>query len=360
MKKFLVVTAMLLLLIGTVSAAKFTYSELFGYATITGATLEGNEKSLTIPSKIDGYTVSGLGGRWGDYPWDTIVSLSIPETLVSLPDGEFLKYFMYLENFYVSPDNPTYATIDGVLFDKTTRTLVCYPKSKKDSQYTVPEGIVIIGDYAFESNYYLNSIKLASTVERIGSNALNVSSYGSSSFMLTIPAKVSYIAEDAFSTNISSFMVNSANTNFKSQDGVLFSYDGKTLLRYPAKKQTSSYTVPSGVEKIGSYAFYMCSGLESISLPNSVKQLGEMAFTFTKIKQISIPSKVTEIPSFCFTFCQELQKAVVPSTVTSIGYGAFDRCENLTMIVEKDSRAHKYATSNSIKFEYNNSQSWLN
>ena len=92
--------------------------------------------------------------------------------------------------------------------------------------------------------------------------------------------------------------------------------------------------IPNSVTKIGDYAFYHCSSLQSIVIPDSVTQIGDAAFCFCEsLKSIVIPNSVTQIGEFAFSNCRSLQPIIIPDSVTQIGKGAFYGCSSLQSIV---------------------------
>ena len=87
------------------------------------------------------------------------------------------------------------------------------------------------------------------------------------------------------------------------------------------------------VTSIGYRAFYYCSGLTSITIPNSVTSIGNNEFEYFKgLTSVTIHNSVTSIGSNAFQYCFGLTSITIPNSVTSIGYGAFQYCSGLTSI----------------------------
>ena len=95
----------------------------------------------------------------------------------------------------------------------------------------------------------------------------------------------------------------------------------------------TSVTIPNSVTSIGSYAFYGCSGLTSITIGNSVTSIGSYAFYgCSGLTSIEIPNSVTSIGKYAFLSCSGLTSVTIPNSVTSIGGGAFSGCSGLTSV----------------------------
>ena len=95
----------------------------------------------------------------------------------------------------------------------------------------------------------------------------------------------------------------------------------------------TSITIPNSVTSIGESAFYNCSGLTSVTIGNSVTSIGSSAFSgCSGLTSVTIPNSVTSIGESAFYYCSGLTSVTIPNSVTSIGNSAFYKCSGLTSV----------------------------
>ena len=191
-------------------------------------------------------------------------------------------------------------------------------------------------------------------------NTYRVNSYGvltkySGSGSVYIRANVSALTTTVFdSTKVTSFTVDSNNKYFKSVDGVLYTKDGKKLVRYPSGKEgafivpgtvtsiaqdafrncnVSSIQIPNSVSAIGNAAFYKCKKLQTINIPSTVTALRKnMFYQCRSLKSVALPSNLTVLGTSCFEGCSSLESVTLPASLKKVGDYLFNSCKSLTKI----------------------------
>ena len=94
----------------------------------------------------------------------------------------------------------------------------------------------------------------------------------------------------------------------------------------------TSITIPNSVTSIGYGAFRKCSGLTSVTIPNSVTSIRGAFSGCSGLTSVTIPNSVTRIGNNAFDGCSRLTSVTIPNSVTSIGYRAFCDCSRLTSV----------------------------
>ncbi len=193
----------------------------------------------------------------------------------------------------------------------------------------IGDGVASIGDYAFDGCTGLTSITVAegNAVHHSDGNCL----IETASKTLVVGCKNSIIPDDGSVTRIGegAFYKCSGLTSINIPDGV--TTIGNEAFSYC--RGLTSINIPDGVTSIGDYAFYYCPDLSSIDIPDGVTSIGDYAFYYCPdLSSIDIPDGVTSIGDFAFAVCTGLTSIVIPDGVTSIGTSAFNGCSGLTSI----------------------------
>ena len=124
---------------------------------------------------------------------------------------------------------------------------------------------------------------------------------------------------------------------FVDEWGVKYSKDGRKLLDAPVEL-SGAYSVKEGTSIICDRAFWSCSSLSSIVIPDSVTSIEQATFAnCSSLSHIVIPNSVTSIEKGAFSRCSSLSHIVIPNNVTSIEKGTFSGCSSLSNIFIPDS-----------------------
>jgi hypothetical protein len=301
---------------------------------------------------------------------DSITTVSLPSSLTSLGKSAFSRCAK-LASISVNASNPMFASVGGVLFNKSRTLLIQFPSGKGGS-YSVPATVTEIGSEAF-FNANLTSIKVSSGLTKIADLAFyacsgltkitlpsTLKSVGNGAFAYsgltaaTLPSSVTSIGNRAYgncyslkaaqiSANVTSLgasvfgecglldaiSVSPANPKYSEKDGVVFDKSGATLLLFPSGR-AGHYTVPYGVTSIADGAFSGCRILDSVTLPAGLNSIGNSAFMLcTSMTSVQLPAGLVTIGSSAFWTCSSLKDITIPASVTSVGFYAFYGCSSL-------------------------------
>lgn len=192
------------------------------------------------------------------------------------------------------------AAIAGGAFD-------VFSRRTDPTTVTIPDSVTTIESYTFNECINLTTISIGSGAKSIGPTMF------------------------LGCGRLAAINVSSSNPFYTTVDGVLFDKSQTTLVACPPAK-TGIYTIPYGVSSVASRAFFTCFGLTGITIPTTVTNLGDGAFSETGITSAKIPSGINAIGTEVFFSCGNLQDVLLPETVTSIRSRGFEACSSLTSI----------------------------
>lgn len=158
-------------------------------------------------------------------------------------------------------------------------------------------------------------------------------------------------------------------------DDCLCDLESQTLI-VPTLEEMTKCFVPSGIRRIGDYAywgrtdlleadfsediieigelaFFKCSNLKSVTLSESIVCIGEEAFGHcSNLTYVGIPNGLEIISSYAFYGCENLGDVYLPTSIKEIGEYAFEECPNICLIVTEGSYAEEWAIENGIRYGY--------
>lgn len=273
---------------GSNQSWNFVGTPIYGNVNLVAQYRVRNEDKITV-------TVDPNNGE-PTYTYDTFVGdqyyPSIPTKAGYSFAGWYIKSTNEKYNGYVT------ASLSG-------ETLIAqYEKSKFNVSYQVEAnnevtitGIIDIEAVSLDIPNEINGRKVTKIANQAFASRIYLET-------IYIPKNIKEIAPNAFASTyrLTSINVDSANTEYTSVNGILFSKDMTELVCYPTKAGTS-YTIPASVKKIGNYAFYytLDMGISSITLNDGLVEIGDYAFAYNEtIQSLTLPSSLKKIGKAAF------------------------------------------------------------
>ena len=210
----------------------------------------------------------------------------------------------------------------------------------------IPAGVKSIGERAFENCRSLTNILIPDSVEDIDNGAFS----GCCSLeSVTIPKGVKRIGAGCFSNCSKLTKVEILNGKAYIDDGA---FSGCEELK-SAGPLGGEYDLEFAWQnEIPIGAFWGCTGLKQILIPDKATNIGNWAFRECKsLTDVIIPEGVTSIGDYAFSECSSLTSVTIPVSVTTIGSAAFAGCPRFTIHAPAKSYAEKYAKRKKITFE---------
>ena len=136
-------------------------------------------------------------------------------------------------------------------------------------------------------------------------------------------SEIGTMAVFSFNSTLRLIVVSKDNVAYDSDGIMLYTKDRKTLIYYAAGDMQEELTVPDGTEQISTYAFLGAKYLKKINLPESLKSIGEGAFVYTGLTEITIPKNVKNMDDFVVGGCNKLEKITFLGNVDTMGDDVF-------------------------------------
>ena len=340
--------------------------------SIGGRTFMGCDglTSITFPNSVTSIGTAAFSGC------SSLTSITIPNSVTSIGEGAFTRCSSLVS--ITIPEGVT--SIGDWTFSLCTKL----------TSITIPNSVISIGEYAFSNCSNLASLTIGNGVTSFGNSAFNACTKLTT---ITIPSSVRSIGEKAFQncTGLTSITIPSSVKDFGKyafsgctgltsltiQDGVttigiyafencnnlisitipesvteigINAFDGtawynnqpdgvvylnKIVYKYKGTMpENTEIVIKEGSLIIANSAFCDCTGLTSVSIPNSLTSIGSSAFLYcTGLTSVTIPNCVTSIGNSAFSGCSSLTSVIIGNSVTSIGNSAFSGCSSLTSVI---------------------------
>lgn len=242
---------------------------------------------------VDLYTSDGEIGTQMFYFCGALSRVTLPLTTTRVAPNAFEG--AVLSSLTIPEGNASYKTIDGVLFDYGVTQLVKYPALRAGTDYTVPQTVTSISDYAFEGTDSLRAVTLPDGLLEVGEYAFSNSSHLERA---ALPSSVRRIGSRAFT----------------------------------GCQRLTSVVLPSSVDSMGMGVFMGCTALQSATIPEGATDVTQMFYGCKKLVRASLPATLTSIGNMAFQSCESLEKVSLRQGITSVGASAFDGCASLTSL----------------------------
>ena len=274
-----------------------------------------------------------------------LTNVKLPSTLKRIEGGAF-KWCSGLTSLVI----PEGVVEIGSVWDYESRS-GAFSGCTSLTSVTIPNSVTSIEEYAFDRCTSLTSVTIPDSVTNIGKDAF----YGCSGLTsMTLPFVGARRGNSGTSDSVFGYIFGEAygqsytyqsygNGDIKvtippSLKSVTIT--DETTLGYGAFyncSELTSVTIPDSVTSIGSSAFYNCSSLTSVTIPDSVTSIGDYAFGgCSGLTSVTIPDSVTSIGSSAFYNCSSLTSVTIPDSVMSIGSSAFSGCSGLRDVYLSD------------------------
>ena len=245
----------------------------------------GKSGSYTIPDNV-----MNIGSN-AFHSCTSLSDIMISDSVTNIGVNTF-NNCTHLTVITVDLNNPSYSSLDGILFNKDQTKLITCPEGTA-GYYLIPVNVTNISRFAFKFCTSLIGVTIPDSVTVIEQGAFH---HCYSLDDITIPDSVTIL------------------------EGHAFSYcTGLT-----------NATVGNGITNIGESAFTGCKSLTNVIIPESITSIGNEAFRFCySLTHINIPKNVKDTGEYTFASCTNLTFTTIGSSITNIGRAAFLNCSSL-------------------------------
>lgn len=273
---------------------------------------EVSESGITVKGEEENRAAFQIGVQTEE-KWAAVIKCVSKDAEVTIPNTTFYEGIEYPVTTVYTQCFYGIQTLKTVNFGENVTTIMPQGFAACLSLSTVNfnEGLITIGDNAF--NLMMRSIttlELPSTVQTIGENAFAGTNLTGE---FIINRDLRSIGGGAFAQKqITGFYIcEEGNDYFMSDDGVLYTKDGESLVMWPGALVETNMVLPDGLKKIASYCFAGAKTITSFEFPESLTEIGEFAFRQTGITELNIGKNITKVGQGVVQSCDKLQTITV-------------------------------------------------
>lgn len=230
------------------------------------------DASFAVPEGVEAIDLHAFTGC------PSLTSISLPKSIRTMDDA-FYKCHA-LQRVEVAPENATFDSQQGVLYQRNPMVLWYYPSGKADAQFALPEGCALIQP-ALRSAQKLQVLRIPQTlVEQPQSLGQNWVSLKKALEQSDLPA-------------LTAFEVDAANARYHSAQGALYETESGTLLQVPRQLVAETFAIAQGTQAIAANAFKGCTGIGTLQLPEGMQAFAAGYLAQTNVTGIHLPSTLT-------------------------------------------------------------------
>lgn len=310
--------------------------------------------TVVIPSEYKGIKVTHIDDHAFSGKTSGIEKIVLSENISYCSPLSFNESF----NLYaieIDSNNKIYCSIDGIVYDKNLTEIVFVPRNV--DEVSLPSSIKKVGALAFKKSS-VKKVTLNEGLETIENNAFESTQDLKE---IVIPDSVTKLGNEVFSyTEASSIVIGKGITslpyyfvnNCGSLKSIVIPGNVKTIESYAFNecRVLNSVTIEEGLETIGNCGFANC-GIVNISLPSTLREIGDEAFIRNYIKNITIPEGVEKVGEGAFWACGYLQSISFPSTIKEIGVSVVAHAKELKTITIGENNKY-FKVEDNILFSY--------
>lgn len=309
----------------------------FNVTSIASAGTYTNVTAVNLPSTLKTIKTNAFSNS-------QITTINIPAGTDDIYNGAFAQ-IENLTAITVDAGNSKYTAEDGVLYETNSgnKYLKAYPVAKAGTTFTVPSGVYGVSTNGFQLAKNLTTINLPASIQDLPTSA-EANGFTSAKKLTAIK-------------------VDPANTNFKDEDGVVLTQDGKTLVAYPFARHGvvdpayngplvtmhpgEVYTIPASVETIAKGAFAQVSEITAVKL-NNVKKISAGAFySVRNLRNVELGASVETIEDGAITGSPDFTRFAVDSNnpnYTADAEGIIYTKNKEELVLYPSGRAGEYST----------------